>query len=436
MPVLSGEVVSGRGIATLDLQRVAGDLRSLVGQSLVPGSLNVVLGAPLLLQESAAISFDGGRRFLWRAKLRGVDLWIYRWRECPLHVIELLAVDHLRSRFGLKDGDSVDVEIEPGHLDAVGKRSGLVWAVLWSGRRGWVYRHDGYFNSFHYLGANLGAAQMPAQVAGVVPIASYLLKKVLKRIPIVGPFAKSVKSRLAQSKAQGNFVFKRLDTEACPSEADRVRNQILNVLNYTKSSNSVYSAEEFPAAYHTIKIAGQRILGQRDPTKRFSNIPIDFRNKSVLDIGCNQGGMVHEVSSVIKWGVGIDFDARMVNAANRVRSANGSGNTSFYVFDLEKDPLELLGDLLPERVVDVCFLLSVCMWIRNWREVIDFAREHSRFLVFETNGTDDQQREQIEYLSGTYRDVRQLSGTSEDDPIQKARQLFLLSDHVELALAS
>ena len=56
---------------------------------------------------------------------------------------------------------------------------------------------------------------------------------------------------------------------------------------------------------------GEEILGQRDPKKRIKLIQphIDFKNKTVLDVGCNSGEVLFNLyRSGIKYGVGIDFD--------------------------------------------------------------------------------------------------------------------------------
>jgi SAM-dependent methyltransferase len=203
--------------------------------------------------------------------------------------------------------------------------------------------------------------------------------------------------------------------------------QIQNILNFTKTSNSDYSAEQFPAAYHTIKVNGRRLPGQRDPSKRLASVPFDFHGKTVLDLGCNQGGMIHELRSLVKWAVGIDYDPRMINAANRIKSLNASENISFYIVDLQNDPLELIDDFMPDRKADICFLLSVCMWLKNWQQVIDFAHSKSDSMLFETNGSPLQQDQQINYLKAKYSVVDMLSEFSDDDPGQKCRKLFYLT---------
>ena len=66
--------------------------------------------------------------------------------------------------------------------------------------------------------------------------------------------------------------------------------KIINLLNYTKRSSVSYSAGAFDVGYHSFNIEGVELKGQRNPVERFANIPYDFKDKTVLDIGCNQGG--------------------------------------------------------------------------------------------------------------------------------------------------
>jgi SAM-dependent methyltransferase len=258
-----------------------------------------------------------------------------------------------------------------------------------------------------------------------------MLTTIIKRLPVIGPLAKqSARSlglrRVGRSKSP--YVFERVPLEPATGDVETSRRQLLNLLNYTKTSGSSYAARRYPAGYHSIEIDGLRISGQRDPRARLAAVPVDFRGKTVLDIGSNQGGMLFAVDG-IRWGVGIDYDSRMVNAANRIRSARGRTNLSFYVFDLEHEPLELIHDFLPAGKVDVVFLLSVCMWLKNWREVIAFAAATSTAMLFETNGSDRQQAGQVEQLRRHYDSVQVLAAASEDDPGQKRRRLYYCTGH-------
>lgn len=209
------------------------------------------------------------------------------------------------------------------------------------------------------------------------------------------------------------------------SDAERDTRRLRNVLTYTKTSGSPYNAQTCESGYHSIEINGQVLAGQRNPQERFRAVPFDFTDKTVLDLGCNQGGMLFAIADRIRAGVGVDYDGRMVNAANRIKASRKSQNLNFYVFNLETEPLPFLGNLLQQQGVDIVFLLSVCMWIDNWRQVIDHARRIAPAMLFESNGSVEQQTEQEAYLRRTFGEVTQLQGESRDDPMQTARKLFL-----------
>jgi len=220
-----------------------------------------------------------------------------------------------------------------------------------------------------------------------------------------------------------SFRFRR---KALPlEESDRNIARLLNLREYTKTSQTPYSAKSYDAGYHTLSLNGVVISGQRDPALRLQNVPFEFSGKTVLDIGCNQGGMLHCFEGQLKKGIGIDFDYRQINAANLLNELRGDASLQFYVFDLERDPLDLIEDFLPGPRVDIVFLLSVCMWISNWRDVIKKCAELSDALLFESNGSKEQQKQQIQCLHKTYPSVSLLADSSEDDPNKKARKLYL-----------
>jgi hypothetical protein len=442
---LEGQVVGGRGLAAPELVALREQVQAIVKEPLCPGSLNLVLNRPVRLLDTAGFAFDLDYRTLWRASLGGIDVWVYRWRESPLHIVEILSSVYLRERLNLKNGDTVTLRIGRAQIGKLRYLERLIWSLLWTGRRRWFYLYKFYSNRTVRFGKDLGATQEQPVVRGPISIGLYVMKEIVilvptiafkglaqnllsasKRVvrstPVVGTLARNLKIKYSRK-----YAFSRVDTENCTDADERLFRQIQNILNFTKTSNSHYSAEQFPAAYHTINIKGRQVPGQRDPSKRLASVPIDFHGKSVLDLGCNQGGMIHQVRTLIKWGVGIDYDPRMINAANRIKSVNASENISFYIVDLQNDPLELISDFMPDRKADICFLLSVCMWLKNWQQVIDFAHSKSNSMLFETNGSALQQDQQINYLKAKYSVVNMLSEMSDDDPIQKSRKLFYLT---------
>lgn len=205
--------------------------------------------------------------------------------------------------------------------------------------------------------------------------------------------------------------------------------KVLELLNYAKTSGKSYNGFFYNSAYHSLNLKGYYFRGQRECNLRLKKVPYNFRDKVVLDIGCNVGGMLHSLSSKINKGIGLDYDYRLINAANSIKDINSSNNLSFYIFDLEKEDLNLINNyvLIDREKVDICFLLSICMWIKNWKEVIKFVSKISDNLLFETNGTENQQLNQIEELKKYYENITFIEETSDDDPGQPYRKLIFCS---------
>ena len=219
-------------------------------------------------------------------------------------------------------------------------------------------------------------------------------------------------------------TIERIDTSNVEGVGSSLK-RIINLLNYTKKSAVSYSAINFDTGYHSMTIDGHEFKGQRKPKERFENLGIDLAGKSVLDLGCNQGAMTATFADKIKWGVGLDYDARMINVANKIRAHRNLHNVDYYVFNFEDEKLGYISDFLREDKVDVVLLLSVCMWIQNWKQLIDYSRSISSFMVFESNGKDHQQKEQEDYLRQIYSTVTMVNDKSDDDESQKNRKLFL-----------
>jgi 2-polyprenyl-3-methyl-5-hydroxy-6-metoxy-1,4-benzoquinol methylase len=396
---LSGQVISGRGRAASIIRENIKELKEKTGEDLIEGSLNLILMRPLMLSNDNALKFANGDGLLWRASLNGVAVYIFRWEDMPLHIVEVLSCMHLRNSLRLKDGDIVNIVIQNSDLDTIPPAGKLMWNLCYLGRRHWYYTNDKYAYFTTKLCEDFNGTQKKSNKTLTHIIKSYIQKKNI-------------------------YWFERIPIDPLDDTETQSFRRIQNILNYTKISGSAYSAHRYPAGYHTIEINGHRLEGQRDPMKRLEAIPIDFKGKTVLDIGCNQGGMLHPLDGEIKWGVGIDYDYRMINASNRIKVLRQSTNLYFYVFDLEKEPLDLIEDLLPEPKVDIVFLLAMCIWIKNWQEVVEFGARISDSMLFEATGTKEHQSAQRGCLDSLYGCVLLLSETSEDDPGNKQRQLF------------
>jgi PST family polysaccharide transporter len=202
---------------------------------------------------------------------------------------------------------------------------------------------------------------------------------------------------------------------------------IFRAIDEVRHAGQQYSGLTFVTGYHSLELRGRKFRGQRDCAARLARVPIDFNNKVVLDLGCNVGGMLHCISSKIHKGYGCDRDPNCINAAQTIKTFNGSTNLDFFVFDLDKKPFTLLNSLLLHERIDICFLLSMCRWLDNWRPLIKSVSQLSEMVLFEANGTEQQQRDQLACLQKHYRQVDLLSDTSDDDFSQPDRKLFLCS---------
>lgn len=207
-----------------------------------------------------------------------------------------------------------------------------------------------------------------------------------------------------------------------------------------KVKNLVQSADlswgkDYPGGYHTLRLGGRKdfeIKGQRNPSSRVELMP-ELDGKSVLDIGCNSGGILRTIAETydIEWSVGIDYNSQLINVANMITGINGTECVDFYTFDLQKQPLDLIKNFLTDDKVHVCILMSMCIHLPNWKEVVNFASEVSEGLIFESNGSFKQQEEQLDYVSSKYNYSQCLANNSEDDEIIKNRKLFHFKDKKE-----
>jgi hypothetical protein len=70
----------------------------------------------------------------WRVRIGELSCVAHRWPECPLHVVEILSDQHLRDRFGWRDGDAVEVEFSNSDIAPMPVSVWLAWQMVWRGR--------------------------------------------------------------------------------------------------------------------------------------------------------------------------------------------------------------------------------------------------------------------------------------------------------------
>lgn len=128
-------------------------LAKATGQTLYPGSLNLLLSRPVRFARPAAIRF-ARNHCVWPATLNGQPVWLCRWATAPLHVVEVLATEHLRSQWALNDGDRLELHLAAALLEPLPVIDRLVHTVVWAGRGRWYYAADSYV--FGWVATRIG----------------------------------------------------------------------------------------------------------------------------------------------------------------------------------------------------------------------------------------------------------------------------------------
>jgi hypothetical protein len=192
----SGEVVSGQGSTAAELLGFKKETRVIVKEPLFPGSLNILLKSPVLFRrETGTLLFDDTqRRIFWPASLNGADVWIYRWRDAPLHIVEIVCPFNLRQRFNLHNGDRVSLRVSEHHVQEINLSSKLAWAAIWLGRQHWMHAEADYLKFMEF-----GAAQQQPHKPEPMRAIMWAIKQTIKRVPVAGTALTRIKARITRS---------------------------------------------------------------------------------------------------------------------------------------------------------------------------------------------------------------------------------------------
>ena len=139
------------------------------------------------------------------------------------------------------------------------------------------------------------------------------------------------------------------------------------------------------------------------------------------------------IADKILCGVGFDINSDLVNCANRMAVHFKKRNLSFYTYDVDAVDIhppaevgayggfERMLDFLPYKHPDIIFLLAVCQWVKNWKELLIWCSKTAPCLFFEDNGNREQQRQHREVLADLYTNVTDLRFN------ERGRRLFFCS---------
>lgn len=135
---LTGLVMPGRGIATGVVRQLQRRIKEVLGADPFPGTLNIILDAPVLLKGGQVLD-DKGKRIAIVAQIKDIPCLVYRWSGAPLHVVEVIAPVGLRHALSLRDGEKISIDVTPGHVKVPEKLNQKFWRLFYEGREKCYY---------------------------------------------------------------------------------------------------------------------------------------------------------------------------------------------------------------------------------------------------------------------------------------------------------
>lgn len=137
-------ISNGRGIAKKSGFLSDPLLVDFLGASPFPGTLNILSPVPLAFDPQKALVLNGGKARFWPVTLEGTHCLAYRWRNCPLHVIEIVSAIKIRDMLG---AERQEVSVKFSDVIPVSKLRRSAWRFFWEGHEKDYYGNDEYLRS-------------------------------------------------------------------------------------------------------------------------------------------------------------------------------------------------------------------------------------------------------------------------------------------------
>ena len=210
--------------------------------------------------------------------------------------------------------------------------------------------------------------------------------------------------------------------------ATRLKDELRNVsasFRKKKSRHFLSTRDVIYCAFSTPRFSVARDEAQRDARRRLEQFglrPEDVRGKRVLDLGCNNGAILFQISNdQPAQGVGIEYDPEKVDLARRIAAFAGIERLEFRVGDLDALDARAVGGPF-----DVVLCLAVEAHVQDpdhlYRLLADVTRG---VLLFEANASTKPKSVEAALARCGFTDIRHL-GTCDDDivPRNNRRPIF------------
>ncbi len=192
-----------------------------------------------------------------------------------------------------------------------------------------------------------------------------------------------------------------------------------------KSRHFLSTKDVIYCAFSTPGFVVRRDESQRDAARRLEQFgvrPDDIRGKRVLDLGCNNGAILLQLSNYAPaLGLGVEYDPEKIDLARRIAAFAGIERLEFRVGDL---------DTLEARDIGAPFDVVLCLAIEAHVQKPDhlyrlLAAVTRGVLLFEANASTPPKSVLAELARVGFREIRHL-GTCDDDivPRNNRRPIF------------
>jgi len=147
--IITGKIIKGRNRSQEDLFNPESNIKKMLGLDIYPGTLNLIINEPLLLNTKYGIPIDiQKKRYVWRLDnpRYAPKIFLYRWIGCPMHVVEIISTHHIKKFHNLKNGNNFNINLNSKYIFPINKYKYIVWFLLWKGRVDWYYNNENYKN--------------------------------------------------------------------------------------------------------------------------------------------------------------------------------------------------------------------------------------------------------------------------------------------------
>ena len=188
--------------------------------------------------------------------------------------------------------------------------------------------------------------------------------------------------------------------------------------------NGWYNRTTF--GYHSYNIDEINIIGQRNPKIRLDDIRkyVDFKEKNVVDFGCNVGAMLHHLYEINK-GLGFDYDNNCINSANNISKILKRDNIEYFVHDFDKNTYEELKSKINLKP-DIIFILSLGSWIKTWKKLYSLALEYECKIILEINNEEEGKSQLNFFINKGYKPKMIVNNSLDDSTGNNKRRTYLI----------